>query len=768
MKKCICICLVMVLLASMLIIPSGVVHGQTNEALVTFESMQASGKLVGQLLNNGFVSYANGELTIKQDNNPAHISTLYANIKRTDLLLSAIANAVNGGTAKFTVHTEVKVPDYTAGKDINVGVSIGNETTSGAGVAHLFKLFDNGADTDSNEAYRTAYVQHHANLTSGAYASGIVATESKFVPGVWMQLDLLFDMAAKTVTFYVDGYEITTITCTNLITAGGRIGFFGQKGTVFRNFAVYQGLVTPENEVLVQSFEQIEKSNGTLDLEVESGTTQSYADGVLTISNPSTRGAVRFITPNLKTLLGTEDSVVRSAQFTIHTEIMVPETAGKTVKVGLFSGDQIDYGYGNRFQLIHNTSIEKDTAETFRQVYVQHEYTIPTPEFGGSAVMPAGVNFVPNEWISLDLLVDFANSTTSIYINNNLVGTVNTCTFDRMNSGGWRFGFFVQNGTASFRNLSIRKGVSEPIAEGIYSAQVVLNEKIDVIFKARVPQSLSDLHGEILYKNSVVTIAASDCQSAVDTAYPGYQTVTFTFKDILPQDIAELMTIKLYSGNNLIAERADYSIRLYCARLLPSYWAVVADSSKESLRQLLISLLNYGAESQKYFTGTTDETLMATTGITENVLAENYNSISSKAPMHEATSVRNVTEKTNSAYYWKSATLALHNTVRIRLRFFAQDISKVTVSIGTEIYDSDDFVDLGNGFYYLDYDRILANQFDTAIEANLMLEGVCVQTVTYSVNSYVRSFVETYSESDAAYDLVKAIYTYGYYASNFN
>ena len=84
------------------------------------------------------------------------------------------------------------------------------------------------------------------------------------------------------------------------------------------------------------------------------------------------------------------------------------------------------------------------------------------------------------------------------------------------------------------------------------------------------------------------------------------------------------------------------------------------------------------------------------------------------------------------------------------------------------IFFPDDFVDLGNGFYYLDYDRILANQFDTAIEANLMLEGVCVQTVTYSVNSYVRSFVETYSESDAAYDLVKAIYTYGYYASNFN
>ncbi len=764
MKKCICSILVIVLLASFLIMPSGVVGAASNAPLVTFESMQSAGKLVGQLLNNGYVSYNNGEMTIVQDSNPAHFATLYANITRTDLLLSAIANDVNAGTAKFTIHTEVKVPRYTSEKDVNVGVSIGNNT---AGIAHLFRLFDNDANTGSEEAYRTAYVQHHANITNG-YASGIVATESKFVPGVWMQLDLLFDMAAKTVTFYVDGYMITSVTCADLTAAGGRIGFFGQKDVVFRDFAVYQGLVTPENEVLVQSFEQIEKSNGTLDLEVESGTTQSYADGVLTISNPSTRGAVRFITPNLKTLLGTEDSVVQSAQFTIHTEIQVPETANKAVKVGVFSGDKADYGYGNRFQLIHNTNIEKDTGETFRQIYVQHEYTTPVHGFGGSAVLPAGVNFVPNEWISLDLLVDFANSTTSIYINNNLVGTVNTCTFDRMNSGGWRFGFFVQNGTASFRNLSIRKGVSEPIAEGIYSAQVVLNEKIDVIFKARVPQSLSDLHGEILYKNSVVTIAASDCQSAVDTAYPGYQTVTFTFKDILPQDIAELMTIKLYSGNNLIAERADYSIRLYCARLLPSYWAVVADSSKESLRQLLISLLNYGAESQKYFTGTTDETLMATTGITENVLAENYNSISSKAPMHEATSVRNVTEKTNSAYYWKSATLALHNTVRIRLRFFAQDISKVTVSIGTEIYDSDDFVDLGNGFYYLDYDRILANQFDTAIEANLMLEGVCVQTVTYSVNSYVRSFVETYSESDAAYDLVKAIYTYGYYASNFN
>ena len=761
MKKSICGILVIVLLASFLLIPSGVAEAASNTPLVTFESMQSAGKLVGNLLNNNYVSYSNGEMTFVQDSNPAYVATLYANITRTDLLLSAIANDVNAGTAKFTVHTEVKVPNYTSGKDINVGVSIGNTS---AGTAHLFKLFDNGADTGSEEAYRTVYVQHHANITNG-YASGVVATESKFVPGVWMQLDLLFDMAANTVTFYVDGYQITTVTCANLTAAGGRIGFFGQKGTVFRDFAVYKGLVTPANEMLVQSFQKLEKANGTLDLEVASGTTQSYSDGVLTIGNQNGRGAVRFITPNLKTLLGTDDSIVQSAQFTLHTEIQVSETANKAVKVGVFSGDKADYGYGNRFQLIHNTGIEKDTAETFRQIYVQHEYTTPAHGFGGSSVLPAGVNFVPNEWISLDLLVDFVNNTTSIYINNNLVGTVNTCTFDRMNSGGWRFGFFVFDGSASFRNITIQKGLVTPTAEGIYSAQVVLNEKIDVIFKARVPKSLKELHGEILFKDSVVAIEASDCQIATDG---DYQIVTFALKDLLPQDIVELMTVRLYSGDILIAERVDYSIRLYCARMLPSYWAVVEDSTKEPLRQLLISMLNYGAESQKYFTEMTDGTLLATSGLTENVLAENYNSISSKAPMQEATSVRNVTETTNPAYYWKSATLALHNTVRIRLRFFAEDISKVTVSIGDDVFDSDDFIDLGNGSFYVDYDRILANQFDTAIEAALKVEGVCVQTATYSVNSYVRTFVENYPTTDAAYNLVKAIYTYGYYASNFN
>ena len=765
MKKCICGILVIALLASFLIIPSGVAAAASNTPLVTFESMQSAEKLVGQLLNNSYVSYSNGEMTFVQDSNPAYMAMLYANIMRTDLMLSAIANDVNAGTAKFTIHTEVKVPNYTSGKDINVGVSVGNGTT--AGVAHLFKLFDNGADTGSEEAYRTAYVQHHANITNG-YASGAVATESKFVPGVWMQLDLLFDMAAKTVTFYVDGVQITTITCTNLTTPGGRIGFFGQKGTVFRDFAVYKGLVTPENELLVQSFEKIEKANGTLDLEVASGTTQTYTDGVLTIGNQSGRGAVRFITPNLKTLLGTDDATVRSAQFTLHTEIQVPETANKSVKVGVFSGDKADYGYGNRFQLIHNTSVEKDPAETFRQVYVQHEYTTPQHGFGGSSLFPAGVNFVPNEWISLDLLVDFANNTTSIYINNNLVGTVNTCTFDRMNSGGWRFGFFVYDGSASFRNLSIQKGLVTPVAEGIYSAQVVLNEKIDVIFKARVPKSLNNIHSEILFKGETLTIPTSACQIEVDANYADYQIVTFTLKDILPQDISELMTVRLYSGNNMVAERVDYSIRLYCARMLPSYWAVVADSTKEPLRQLLVALLNYGAESQKYFTEMSNDTLLATEGITENVLAESYNSVSSKVPMQEATSVRNVTEKTNSAYYWKSATLALHNTVRIRLRFYAEDISKVTVTIGETVYDADDFTALDNQVYYLDYDRILANQFDTAINADLMVEGVYVQTVTYSVNSYVRSFVEKYPVTNDAYNLVKAIYTYGYYASNFN
>ena len=583
-----------------------------------------------------------------------------------------------------------------------------------------------------------------------------------------MQLDLLFDMAAKTVTFYVDGYEITTVTCTNLTAPGGRIGFFGQKGTVFRDFAVYKGLVTPENEVLVQSFEQIEKADGTLDLEVESGTAQSYKDGVLTIENQSGRGAARFITPNLKTLLGTDNAAVQSAQFTIHTEMMIPETVNKAVKVGVFSGDKADYGYGNRFQLIHNTGIEKDKGETFRQIYVQHEYTTPDHGFGGSSVLPAGVNFVPGEWISLDLLVDFKTNTTSIYVNNNLVGTVDSCTFERMNSGGWRFGFFVLNGSASFRNLTVQKGLVTPVAEGIYSAQVVLNEKIDVIFKARVPQSLKNIHGEILYKDSVIEVLASDCQITEDPDYTGYQNITFSLKEILPQDIAELMTVRLYSGEIKIAERVDYSIRLYCVRLLPSYWSVVAVSTKEPLRQMLISLLNYSAESQKYFNEVTDATLLATSGITESVLSENYNSISSKAPMQEAASVRNVSSVTNADYYWKSATLALHNTVRIRLRFSAKDISKVMVSIGSELYDFDDFAELGNDLYYLDYDRILANQFDTAIEAQLLVEGVCVQTVTYSVNSYVRSFVETYSETDDAYNLVKAIYTYGYYASNFD
>ncbi|MBR5279705.1 MAG: hypothetical protein IKU26_01870, partial [Clostridia bacterium] len=231
---------------------------------------------------------------------------------------------------------------------------------------------------------------------------------------------------------------------------------------------------------------------------------------------------------------------------------------------------------------------------------------------------------------------------------------------------------------------------------------------------------------------------------------------TFAFTNIVPQDIGKNISAELhYSGNKFtdaIGTYDAYSVSTYCTNMLnnPSY------QNDTKLRNLLINLLNYGAEAQKYFDGLTD-----------GLVNEGYEDGGKNYTMSDATAVSTLLSGDKDAdYYWNTATLSLMDYVQVRFKFTApkEDIDNLTIDINGKIFTSADFVEAGS-CYFVYSKGISANAFETPITAKFYVDGKEVgQTVSYSVSTYVQWMS---GRDSAAKTLVQALYNYGMAANEY-
>ena len=306
---------------------------------------------------------------------------------------------------------------------------------------------------------------------------------------------------------------------------------------------------------------------------------------------------------------------------------------------------------------------------------------------------------------------------------------------------------YVNDTHTTFGTLSA-DGVDAKITQ----AEVTLYKNINIDLTAKVADAIAalSLTAVVTYKDTDYPVELSKSVGA-----DGYTTVTFSFTDILPQDISETLTAKLYADGILIAQKVDYSIQAYCEGIMPA----PEDTDNAALRSLLIALLNYGAESQKYFNGETDAEALANSSLSDAEIT------SVNKAMSGALTVKQASTKTDENNCWYSATLGLYNTVRIRLMFYTKNVSQITVMIGGNTVST--FESLGGNVYYLDYDAFAANQFGESVSAVLYVGGTEVQTVTYSVNSYVNSYAANNDNTDASYGFIQAIYDYGVAAKGY-
>ena len=232
----------------------------------------------------------------------------------------------------------------------------------------------------------------------------------------------------------------------------------------------------------------------------------------------------------------------------------------------------------------------------------------------------------------------------------------------------------------------------------------------------------------------------------------------FTFEGVTPQCMGDIINAELVYDGIAVDALSDYSIRKYCDELLASSADKLGMSEEKysKLCTLVRDLLHYGAAAQAYTRYNAD--------------APVDNGIFGGSVFEELTETDfAVTQSLRQGELEFYATnLRFENTNKLYFKFTSNDVSRVTLKLSvkgiTAIYTAEDF-DLQNEVYSFLTDDIYPSDFAAVYTAVLLLDGEEVQTLTYSVRSYV--YDKQNSENEVLSNLVKTLYNYGASAKNY-
>jgi hypothetical protein len=235
----------------------------------------------------------------------------------------------------------------------------------------------------------------------------------------------------------------------------------------------------------------------------------------------------------------------------------------------------------------------------------------------------------------------------------------------------------------------------------------------------------------------------------------------FAFEGIAPQCMGDLIDASLVvlDANGQIVQtlyqQSGYSVKLNCVQLLTVF------PEDERLTVLIGDMLNYGAAAQLYIGYKTDELVNADVNIATSVATPQ------KSDLLLTTASGVTVDKTKFA----SAGVWFDNVNKLYFKIKVADISKVTVTVNGVAVNTEDMEKLDDSTYIVYTDGIYATGFDRVYTVKLYENGTLLQTLEYSVRSYVLTMMKK-TESDgvtptAMANLAKTLYAYGKSAESY-
>ena len=218
----------------------------------------------------------------------------------------------------------------------------------------------------------------------------------------------------------------------------------------------------------------------------------------------------------------------------------------------------------------------------------------------------------------------------------------------------------------------------------------------------------------------------------------------FSYKGINPQLMNDNVTAVLHAKNKseeYTSPEKIMSVREYAYTMLDRY----SGDEHSKLRTLLVDLLNYGAAAQIYAGYQTDN-------LVNSDLTDVQKDWASKDTT-EFKNIRNLNYKTisNPTAEWKTCSLVLKNSIMVKVKFSAKDVENKTVEIVLKntkfTYTKDDFVNNGDGTYYVYCNELFANELSDDLLFTIYENGVpCSNTMLFSVESYARLVRDNYKD----------------------
>ena len=307
----------------------------------------------------------------------------------------------------------------------------------------------------------------------------------------------------------------------------------------------------------------------------------------------------------------------------------------------------------------------------------------------------------------------------------------------------------------------------------ITRASLALENDITVIFKspAEFDSVYHDYYVEVVQEKENGEIETQKINGALSADGKFYE---FPYTGVNAKEVVDSLDATIFAydaqGNLVQGEtKEDYSVKGYCMSMLERSDDELASigmtpEKQYAFRTLLVDLLNYSSEAQKYFNYKAD--ILANAELTDVQTAY----ASDDSAIEDLQSVANSKyEAADEALAeWKSVGLNLLSKTAIRVKFkYDGDVSHIILRADVEDgrqEEISEFEDLGNGYYYAYFDGFTAYQFEKSIDFTLMLGDKAISnTMRYSIESYAVKAMD----SEALNSIVSAMMKYGRAAENY-
>ncbi len=282
------------------------------------------------------------------------------------------------------------------------------------------------------------------------------------------------------------------------------------------------------------------------------------------------------------------------------------------------------------------------------------------------------------------------------------------------------------------------------VTPAINAAQVMLGNDLSISFYTSLP-TVAPVQGvwaiRVTMNGNVTYIPVSQgCLSNIST-----NEYSFLYTGITPQCMGDTITVELVAYNastgssvgSAYASLSDYSVKKNLTNLQATY------ASDAKLMALIADTLKYGAAAQTYVGYKTDS--LVTSGVNT--------SAGSAANPGAADNIYSVTASNGSTYF-KGCSVYYDYGVNRLCFAYTTNAANVTVSINgvayTPAFDGTTYTVMTEALSSLEFDKVHT--------VTLSVDGVVVQTLTYSVNAYAYRMA---GNGNANAALALALYRYG-------